>query len=222
MTQDQGGANQRDRVDVAGLLLRLRRLGITDHRVLGAIESIPRALFVPSYAMEDAYAERAVPIDCGQTISAPAIVGSLTAALEVGPEDRVLEIGTGSGYHSAILSRLARRVFTLERFRILVETAASRFKTLRLSNISGQLGDGLLGWPGEAPFDRILVTGSVESVPESLKSQLRLGGILLIPVGHAEGRQRLMRISREEEGFRETALSEVRMVSLIPGIAERN
>ena len=210
-----------DRTGIAALILRLRRRGITDRRVLAAIESVPRSLFVPPDARRDAYAERALPIECGQTISAPGIVGQMTAALEVGEDDRVLEIGTGSGYQAAILSRLARRVYTIDRFRTLVEAALSRFRTLKLTNVVTMVGDGMFGWPEEAPFDRIVVTAAGNDVPAALKDQLRVGGILVIPVGPADGVQRLLRLTRTEAGWEETDLADVRFVPLIPGKAAR-
>ncbi len=156
------------REHIAELILRLRRVGITDRRVVAAIESVPRDLFVPAERHADAYAERAVPIDCGQSISAPLIVGMMTAALDAGDRDRVLEIGTGTGYQTAILARLVRRVYTIERFRTLVAAAESRFRTLRISNITTLVGDGIKGWPEQAPFDRIVVTAAAETVPEGL------------------------------------------------------
>ena len=209
------------RTHVAEMILRLRRAGITDRRVVTAIESVPRDLFVPAEMRADAYAERALPIDCGQTISAPVIVGNMTAALDVGDDDRVLEIGTGTGYQTAILARLAKRVFTIERFRTLVAAAESRFRTLRLTNITTLIGDGIKGWPEQAPFDRIIVTASDETVPEALLRQVRLGGVLIMPVGPADGVQKLMRFERGEEGFDERVLADVRFVPLIPGKAQR-
>jgi len=210
-----------DRTGIAAMILRLRRRGITDRRVLAAIESVPRSLFVPPDARRDAYAERALPIECGQTISAPGIVGQMTAALEIGEDDRVLEIGTGSGYQAAVLSRLARRVYTIDRFRTLVEAALSRFRTLKLTNVVTMVGDGMLGWPEEAPFDRIVVTAAGDDVPAALKEQLRPGGILVAPVGPADGVQRLLRLTRTEAGWEETDLADVRFVPLIPGKAAR-
>ena len=209
------------RTHVAEMILRLRRAGITDRRVVTAIESVPRDLFVPAEMRADAYAERALPIDCGQTISAPVIVGHMTAALDVGDDDRVLEIGTGTGYQTAILARLAKRVFTIERFRTLVAAAELRFRTLRLTNITTLIGDGIKGWPEQAPFDRIIVTASDETVPQALLRQVRLGGVLIMPVGPADGVQKLVRFERGEEGFDERVLAEVRFVPLIPGKAQR-
>ena len=189
--------------------------------MVSAIESVPRDLFVPPESHNDAYAERALPIDCGQTISAPVIVGMMTGALDVGDRDRVLEIGTGTGYQTAILARLARRVYTIDRFRTLVAAAESRFRTLRLSNITTLVGDGIKGWPEQAPFDRIIVTAAADEVPEALLKQLRLGGVLVIPVGPQDGVQKLLRIERTEGGPVERALADVRFVPLIPGKAER-
>jgi protein-L-isoaspartate(D-aspartate) O-methyltransferase len=207
------------RVAVAELILRLRRSGITDRRVLGAIEAVPRDLFVPAESQEQSYSERALPIDCGQTISAPVIVGLMTAALELTDRDRVLEIGTGSGYQAAVLAKLARRVYTIDRFRTLVMTAESRFQTLRLSNVTTLVGDGTRGWPEQAPFDKIIVTAAGEEIPEALRKQVRVGGIIVAPVGPADGVQKLVKMTRTEENFDETILADVRFVPLIPGRA---
>ncbi len=209
------------RTHIAEMILRLRRAGITDRRVVTAIEQAPRDLFVPAELRAAAYADQALPIDCGQTISAPVVVGMMTAALDVGEDDRVLEIGTGTGYQTAILARLARRVYTIERFRTLTAAAESRFRTLRLANITTLTGDGIKGWPEQAPFDRIVVTASDAAVPAALLKQVRLGGVLVMPVGPADGVQRLMRFERGEEGFDERVLAEVRFVPLIPGKAQR-
>ena len=209
------------RIGIAHLILRLRRIGITDQRVLGAIESVPRAVFVPAESRAEAYAERALPIDCGQTISAPVIVGMMTAALDLGDRDRVLEIGTGTGYQAAILSRLCRRVYTIDRFRTLVSAAESRFQTLRLDNITTVVGDGTKGWPEQAPFDRILVTAAAEAVPQALLEQVRVGGVIVAPVGPQDGIQKLLRIERTDAGYETKGLANVRFVPLIPGKAER-
>lgn len=207
------------RVAIAELILRLRRNGVWDQKVLQAIESVPRDVFVPPDRQDDSYAERALPIDCGQTISAPVIVGMMTAALDLGDRDRVLEIGTGSGYQTAILARLCRRVYTIERFRTLVAAAESRFKTLRLSNVTTLVGDGTGGWQEQAPFDKIIVTAAAETVPEQLLKQVRIGGIIVAPVGPAESVQKLVRLTRTADGFLEKPLADVRFVPLIPGKA---
>jgi protein-L-isoaspartate(D-aspartate) O-methyltransferase len=207
------------RIEIANLLLRLRRNGITDQKVLAAIESVPRDVFVPADSQDNAYSERALPIDCGQTISAPVIVGLMTAALDVGDRDRILEIGTGSGYQTAVLAKLARRVYTIDRFRTLVQAAESRFRTLRISNVTTLVGDGMKGWPEQAPFDKIIVTAAGDRVPDALLKQVRLGGIIVAPVGPHDGIQKLVKMTRTPEGFDEATLADVRFVPLIPGKA---
>jgi protein-L-isoaspartate(D-aspartate) O-methyltransferase len=209
------------RIRIADLILRLRRAGITDQRVVSAIEAVPRELFVAPESREQAYAERPLPIDCGQTISAPVIVGIMTNALDAGERDRVLEVGTGSGYQAAVLARLCRRVYTIERFRTLTEAAEQRFRTLRIANITTLTGDGMNGWPEQAPFDRIIVTAAGEAVPEALRKQVKVGGVIVMPVGPTDGVQKLMRLERTEEGFKEASLGDVRFVPLIPGKAAR-
>ena len=220
MTEPSTAADDR-RVRIADLILRLRRAGIADQRVVSAIESVPREMFVPAESHADAYAERALPIDCGQTITAPVVVGIMTAALDVSDRDRVLEVGTGTGYQAAILSKLARRVYTMDRFRTLVSAAESRFQTLRLANVTTLIGDGMKGWPEQAPFDRIVVTAAAEEVPQPILRQVRVGGIIVMPVGPPDGIQKLTRMERTEDGFDERVLAEVRFVPLIPGKAER-
>jgi protein-L-isoaspartate(D-aspartate) O-methyltransferase len=221
MAEPGDGQSDIRRIQMADLVLRLRRLGVTDHKVVAAIEATPRELFVPPEGRDNPYAERALPIECGQTISAPAIVGLMTSALEVNDRDRVLEVGTGSGYQAAVLSRLVRRVYTVDRFRTLVEAAESRFRTLRISNITTQVADGMLGWPEQAPFDRIIVTAAGEEIPAALKKQLRVGGTLVMPVGSVDGVQKLMVLKRTKQGYEERAILDVRFVPLIPGKAAR-
>jgi protein-L-isoaspartate(D-aspartate) O-methyltransferase len=213
--------NDPKRVRIADLILRLRRAGISDPRVVSAIEAVPRELFVSPDSRDEAYTERPLPIDCGQTISAPVIVGMMTNALDVQERDRVLEVGTGSGYQAAVLARLCRRVYTIERFRTLAEAAEQRFRTLRLANVTTMTGDGMKGWPEQAPFDRIVVTAAGEAVPEALKEQVKVGGVIVMPVGPADGIQKLMRLERMEDGFNEKMLADVRFVPLIPGRAAR-
>ncbi len=213
---------ERDRIAVAGFLLRLRRRGITDQRIVNALEAVPRRLFVPHDVRDESYVERALPIECGQTISSPEMVGLMTSALDVRPDSRVLEIGTGSGYQTAVLSHLAAHVFTIDRFRTLVEAAQLRFRTLKLSNITAIFGDGSRGWPeAKAQFDRIIVTAAAPAVPQALIDQLAPAGIMVVPVGPEEGVQTLLRINRDEHGFTESRLADVRFVPLIPGEAAR-
>ncbi|MHA1157523.1 MAG: protein-L-isoaspartate(D-aspartate) O-methyltransferase [Alphaproteobacteria bacterium] len=214
-------AEDRRRIQIADLLLRLRQVGVTDRRVVSAMEAIPRDLFVRAADRDNAYGERALPIDCGQTISAPVIVGMMTAALDISDRDKILEIGTGSGYQTAVLSKLARRIYTIDRFRTLLQAAESRFATLRLPNITAMVGDGAEGWPAQAPFDRIIITAACEQVPEALQEQIRIGGVIVAPVGPIEGVQRLIRLERTDDGFDEQFLADVRFVPLIPGVAER-
>jgi protein-L-isoaspartate(D-aspartate) O-methyltransferase len=221
MVDADDGSNDEKRIRIADLILRLRRAGVTDQKVVAAIESVPRELFVPNESQPVAYSERALPIDCGQTISAPVIVGLMTAALDVGDRDRILEIGTGSGYQAAVLARLVRRVYTMDRFRTLVETAESRWRTLRLANITSITGDGTKGWPEQAPFDGIVVTAAGDAVPDALLRQVRVGGVIVMPVGPVDGVQKLTRLVRREDGFDERILADVRFVPLIPGRAER-
>lgn len=207
------------RIQIADLILRLRRAGVTERRVVAAIEATPRALFVPAESRRFAYSERPLAIDCGQTISAPVVVGMMSQALEPAERDRVLEVGTGSGYQSAVLARLVRRVYTIDRFRTLVAAAESRFKTLRLSNVTTLVGDGMRGWPEQAPFDKIVVTAAGQAVPAALKKQVKVGGLIVMPVGPADGVQKLTCLTRTAEGFQEKTLAEVRFVPLIPGKA---
>jgi len=209
------------RVQIADLILRLRRAGVTDRRVVSAIESVARDLFVREAHHGVAYADRALPIACGQTISAPVLVGMMTLALDVADGDRVLEIGTGSGYQTAILSRLAAHVFTVERFRTLAESAAARFRDLGIDNITVRHGDGVLGWPEEAPFDRVMVTAASPEIPPALREQVVEGGVIVAPVGEEDEVQRLVRRERSADGFAERDLGGVRFVPLIPGTAAR-
>lgn len=221
MARTPGTSNEQRRIEIADLLLRLRRVGITDQNVLAAMEAVPRDVFVPVDSVGEAYAERALPIDCGQTISAPAIVGIMTAALDVGDRDRVLEIGTGSGYQAAVLAKLARRVYTVDRFRTLVTAAEQRFAALNLSNITTRVGDGTKGWPEQAPFDKIVVTAAGENLSEGLLAQVRVGGFIVAPVGPPDGVQKLVKVVRTEDGYERSVLADVRFVPLIPGAAAR-
>lgn len=202
------------------LLMELRRQGISDTRVLGALERVPRELFVPESFKDRAYENIALPIKQGQTISQPYVVAFMTQALKVGERMKVLEIGTGSGYQAAVLSKLCRRVYTMERYRSLMREAEALFHRLKINNITGRVGDGNKGWAEQAPFDRIIVTAAAPAVPEILQDQLAPGGILIIPVGDDPNEQRILRIRRNDAGFEQETLLPVRFVPLLPGVAD--
>lgn len=201
--------------DKIRLLMKLRREGITDTRVLGAIEQIPREAFVDPRFLDQAYEDTALPINSGQTISQPTVVAWMTWALSVGERMKVLEIGTGSGYQAAILSRLCRRLYTVERHKDLLREAEKRFNSLHLNNITSKLGDGSKGWNEVAPFDRIMVTAAAGEVPSALLDQLAIGGVMVTPVGAQGAEQILLRIERTEDGFNTQHLMNVRFVPLV-------
>ena len=201
------------------LIMSLRNQGVRDQRVLEAIERVPRQLFVPEAFADQSYADQALPIACGQTISQPFVVAFMTDRLKVAERMKVLEIGTGSGYQTAILSQLCRRVYTIERYRTLSREAEERFRALKLSNITAMVGDGLKGWPQQAPFDRIIVTAAARDIPEALIEQLAIGGIMIIPVDAGAGRQELKRVVRGEDGIEVETLLPVRFVPLVEGVA---
>ena len=206
---------------IAHLIMSLRHHGIRDPRVLEAIEKTPRDLFVEEGWRDHAWDDTALPIACGQTISQPYIVAYMTEQLEVEPTSRVLEIGTGSGYQAAILSKRARRVYTIERHRHLMEDARRKFEQLGLTNIETRIGDGYKGWPEAAPFDRIIVTAAAPRVPPALLDQLAVGGIMVIPVDSGPLYQNLVRIRRTADGFEREKLIPVRFVPMLPGVARR-
>ncbi|MBT3332493.1 MAG: protein-L-isoaspartate(D-aspartate) O-methyltransferase [Rhodospirillaceae bacterium] len=202
------------------LIMELRKQGITDKRVLGAVERVPRELFVADAMRSEAYENIPLPISQGQTISQPFIVAYMTQALALGERDRVLEIGTGSGYQSAVLAHLCRRVCTIERYRTLLAQAETRFETLKLHNITTRLGDGGKGWPELAPFARIIVTAAAPTMPSALADQLdEDGGIMVVPVGQP-GAQTLIRVRRDDAGFHEERLLDVRFVPLVDGMPQ--
>jgi len=204
------------------LVMDLRNGGVTDTRVLAAIERIPRENFVEEAFLDQAYANQALPINCGQTISQPLVVGLMTQALEIGDRQKVLEVGTGSGYQAAILSKLARRVYTVERYRDLLVQAERRFQALGLHNITTMVGDGYKGWPAQAPFDRILVTAAARIVPEDLVAQLSdEGGIMVLPVGDVkESQQEVIRVRKDGKQFTSERLFPVRFVPLVQGVPD--
>jgi len=199
-------------------LFGLRSRGVTDARVLGAMEKIDRGLFVRGLFAARAYDDMPLPIACGQTISQPSVVGLMTQALDVQPRDVVLEIGTGSGYQAAILSQLARRVYTVDRHRRLVREASELFRTLNLGNITALVVDGCHGLPDQAPFDRIIVTAAAEDPPGPLLAQLKIGGIMVLPVGQSDAVQSLIKVTRSARGFDYDELLPVRFVPLVEGL----
>ncbi len=204
---------------VARLVLALRTQGVTDPAVLAAMERTPRDLFTPELFKDRSWEDSALPIACGQTISQPFIVGLMTQALTLEPRARVLEIGTGSGYQTAVLARLSRLVYTIERYRTLLREAEARIQTLQLTNVITKFGDGTLGWPEQAPFDRILVTAAAHEEPKSLLGQLKPNGVLVAPVGKGSV-QKLCRYAGDGAGgFTMDILCEVRFVPLLEGVA---
>jgi protein-L-isoaspartate(D-aspartate) O-methyltransferase len=200
------------------LLMELRRAGIGDTRVLGAIEKIPREKFVPAAFADRAYENVALPIDDGQTISQPYVVALMTEALLVGDRHNVVEIGTGSGYQTAILARLARRVFSIERHRGLLRAAERRLDELRLRNIVCRFGDGTKGWPEQLPYERVIVTAAATQIPAALVDGLAPGGVLVAPIGADHRDQQLVRIRRGDHGFATEELALVRFVPLVSGL----
>ncbi len=198
-------------------LFSLRKAGIVDRQVLQAMERVDRKNFVNGVFSEKAYDDTPLPIACGQTISQPTVVGLMTQALKITPRDKVLEVGTGSGYQAAILSLLARRVYTVERHSLLVHNATKIFQKLNLNNITTLLADGGYGLEQQAPFDRIIVTAASEDPPASLLSQLKIGGIMIIPVGQSDNIQNLIKIVKTEGGYEYQDLQSVRFVPLVAG-----
>ncbi len=203
----------------ARLVLGLRSQGVTEPKVLEAIERTPRDLFTPDLFRNRAWEDSALPIACGQTISQPYIVGLMTQQLRLEPRSRVLEIGTGSGYQTAVLARIARLVYTIERYRTLLKDAEDRFKTLGLLNVITRFGDGGEGWSEQAPFDRILVTAAAPAEPRALLAQLKPSGVLVAPIGKGPV-QSLKRYTGDGKGgFKAETLCDVRFVPLLDGTA---
>ncbi len=202
------------------LMLSLRQAGITNRRVLEAIEKTPRELFVERAFRDRAFEDRPLPIACGQTISQPAVVAMMMQALDVTPRCKVLEVGAGSGYVCAILSRLARRVYGIERHKPLALEARERMARLGISNVTIRAGDGTRGWPEQAPFDRILLSAAAEDAPVLLLEQLRPGGIMVLPVGQTDEVQQLIRIEKTDDGPKYSELGDVLFVPLVEGLPE--
>jgi protein-L-isoaspartate(D-aspartate) O-methyltransferase len=204
---------------VARLILALRSQGVTDPAVLAAIERTPRDLFTPDLFKDRSWEDSALPIACGQTISQPFIVGLMTQALRLEARSRVLEIGTGSGYQTAVLARLARFVYSVERYRTLLAEAEERIRGLGLVNVFTRFGDGGEGWPEQAPFDRILVTAAASDDPKTLLGQLKPNGVLVAPIGRGPVQTLRRYVGDGKGGFKVEALGDVRFVPLLDGVA---
>jgi len=198
----------------------LRSRGVTNASVLNAMEETPRERFVEGLFQERAYEDTALPISCGQTISQPSVVGMMTQALDLNKRCKVLEIGTGSGYQAAILSKLARRVYTLERHRPLARNASLLFGELGLSNVTVLSNDGTLGLPEQAPFDRIILTAAAEDPPRALLEQLAPGGVMVLPVGQSDTVQKLIKVVKSNGKLEYSEIRDVRFVPLIEGMAQ--
>lgn len=222
-TQEDGSEalSEDDRILRIQLIMELRARGIRSTRVLAAIEKVPRHLFVNPAFRAQAYADQSLPIECGQTVSQPYVVAYMSELLEITDRHKVLEVGTGSGYQAAVLSHLARRVYTIERYRTLAKEAEARFDELGLTNITSMIGDGIRGWKAQAPFDRIIVTAAAKDVPPALLEQLCDGGILVMPVGATGGVQHIVRIVSAGDRFERETLLPVRFVPLVPGKAQQ-
>lgn len=201
-------------------ILSIRSKGVVDNNVLKALETVNREQFLKGLFAQRAYEDTPLPIECGQTISQPSIVGLMTQALRITNRDKILEIGTGSGYQTAILSKLARRIYSVERFKPLYEEARAIFRKLQLNNITSLWGDGSQGVVEQQPFDRIIVTAAAEDPPPTLLNQLKIGGIMIIPVGQSDEIQKLIRVERTEKNFKYEDLCDVRFVPLLEGREE--
>ncbi len=202
------------------MILELRSWGVTDKRVLSAMERVPRDIFVPQAFRDRAFSNVALPIGHHQTISQPQVVGLMSQALAVGPRMKVLEIGTGCGYQSVVLSSLCRRLYSIEVHKNLQAGAEARFEALGVTNITLKTGDGSLGWPEQAPFERIIVTAAAADIPPVLAGQLAVGGLMVVPIGEGEDDQRLIRVERTDEGFETEDLGPVRFVTMVEGMPE--
>lgn len=207
-----------DNVGRMQFLLALRQRGISDPAVLRAMDEVPREHFVERPS-DNPYADQALPIACGQTISQPYVVAYMTEQLAIEPHHRVLEIGTGSGYQAAVLSRLAREVVSIERYRTLAEAARDRLSALGYDNVDVRVGDGLWGVPERAPYERVIVTAAAEIIPDPLVAQLAEGGVMVLPLGPHGGTQRIVRLTKEPGGNKVEELIGVRFVPLLPGQA---
>lgn len=204
----------------AVLMLKLRQIGISSKEILGCIESLDRSNFVSESFLDRCLEDIALPIDCGQTISQPSLVALMTQQLEIPQRSKVLEIGTGSGYQTAILARLSSRVYSIERYKTLADMAKKRLEKLNISNVTILLQDGFFGYAPQAPFDRIILTAAVEEIPSLIISQLKVGGIMIVPVGLPNQKQSLLKVIKNEKGLDITELMSVRFVQMKEGLVK--
>ncbi len=202
------------------LMLKLRQMGVSNPAILDCVETIDRGLFVSNSFLNRCLEDIALPIDCGQTISQPSLVAFMTHQLEIPKRSKVLEIGTGSGYQTAILAKLSSRVYSIERYKKLVELAKKRLENLNISNVIILLQDGFFGYSHQAPFDRIILTAAVEEVPRLVLSQLKVGGIMIVPVGLPNQKQSLLKIVKTEKGLDIEELMSVRFVQMKEGLVK--
>jgi protein-L-isoaspartate(D-aspartate) O-methyltransferase len=219
LAEEPLSAEEAEETRRAKLILGLRSSGVTDAAVLKAIEDTPRQIFVPQLFQARAWEDSALPIACGQTISQPQIVGVMTQALQLQQRSRVLEIGTGSGYQTVVLAKIARYVYTVERYRTLLSDAEKRIKALGLLNVISRFGDGADGWPEQAPFDRVLVTAATPEDPVRLLAQLKPHGVLVAPVGRGAVQSLRRYVGDGKGSFVKEELGDVRFVPLLPGVA---
>ena len=212
---------QESYIQKANLIMNLRSMGISSEKVLSAIEQIPRELFLPSNFQSYAYQNNPLPIGFEQTISQPFIVALMTQALSLKGNEVILEIGTGSGYQTSILSLLSRRVYSIERLKPLLVNAQSRFKKLKLTNIISELGDGFLGWPKLAPFDHIIITCAIKKLDKTILNQIRFDGMCVAPVGDTNSEQRLKKITIKEKRT-DDIWEDLGIVSFVPLISDND
>ena len=200
------------------LILKLRQIGVSDPEILDCIEAIDRSHFVSKSFLDRFMEDIALPIDCGQTVSQPSLVGFMTQQLEIPQRSKVLEIGPGSGYQPAILARLSSRVYSIERYKKLVDKAKRRLENLNISNVIILLRDGFFGYSHQAPFDRIIITAAVEEIPSLVVSQLKIGGVMIVPVGLPNQQQSLLKVVKTEKGLDIKELMSVRFVQMKEGL----
>ena len=202
------------------LMLKLRQFGVSNSEILKSIETIDRSSFVSKSFLGRSFEDIPLPIECGQTISQPSLVAFMTQQLEIPYRGKVLEIGTGSGYQTAILARLSSRVYSIERYKKLVDIAKVRLANLNISNVIILLQDGYFGYSPQAPFDRIIITAAVEEIPTLVITQLKLGGVMIVPVGLSNQKQSLLKVVKTEKGLDIKELMSVRFVPMTEGLVE--